>query len=128
MLRKALLLPFRGMTLISGEKLLFIRIPVQLYIDMFNKTYSVLVEKLFTKEYDVIFLKAIYTAMLGNFISFAGIPTIVKAHYVESEYISSLTYNFLSGLHTDVYDLSKVKLSEIISDVCKVYIKADCEG
>lgn len=95
LLRKILLLPSRALSLASKEALLFIKLMIQFDIDRISKLYKDLMEIICSRNYDLAILETTYLSHLGHMLSLKGLPSMLRIHNVEAEYIASLSYKSL---------------------------------
>lgn len=97
-LRRLLLLPYRALSLSSGEALLFLKLISQFYVDKLSKAYYELARIIASENPNIVFLETLYTTFIGTMMSSMGIPTVLRTHNVEAEYIPSLAYAPLRDL------------------------------
>ncbi|MEM1611698.1 MAG: glycosyltransferase, partial [Sulfolobales archaeon] len=98
LLRRALLLPPRILTLASREALLFIKLVAQFMVDRVSRVYQELADTIDSRGYDLAILETIYLSHLGSLLRSRGIPAMLRLHNVEAEYIASLSYRYLKDI------------------------------
>jgi len=98
LLRRSLLLPTRILTAASREGLLFTKFLVQPWVDRVSRVYYEIAEDIASRGCDVAILETIYTGFLFPLLVYMGVPSAIRIHNVEAEYVSSIAYRRLRGV------------------------------